>query len=191
MVLAWQDGDATIALAPGDRRWVGDGLGLRRLAWLTSPYPAMRWQGQAASAMAPHLWRRWVVWVGAEPELLGMAARAAIAYPLQLRGIAAAEIERRTEFWAERLALPPTVWGVSPLALAREQQKQVALVRALAIEPPVLLCDRPGLYLSPALGDRFRQALVDLPESIVVVHDDPSRWPGWLPLTPAEAMDDF
>ncbi len=176
-------------LAPGDRCWVNNGDCLRRLAWLASPYPELSWQGQPAATMAPHNWRRRVVWVGPEPELLGMDARQAIAYPLQLRGVAPAEIAHRTELWAERLGLPPAVWGVSPLALSREQQKQIAWVRALALEPPVLLGDRPCRHLSPPVRQRLAQIWATLPQTIVVVHDEP--WPGWQPLSTEAIADDF
>ncbi len=189
-MLSWYDGHRRRVLAPGDRCWVKDGNDLRRLAWLASPYPELSWQGQPAAAVAPHTWRRWVVWVGAEPELLGMDARQAIAYPLQLRGVAPAEIERRTERWAERLGLPAAVWGTSPLALSQEQQKQIAWVRALALEPPVLLGDRPCRYLSPPACQRLVQAWTALPQTIGVIHDDPAGWPGWQPLSTEAIADD-
>jgi len=141
--------------------------------------------------MAPHDWRRLVVWVGPEPDLLGMDARRAIAYPLQLRGISPAEIEHRTELWAERLGLPSAVWGASPLALSREQQKQIAWVRALALEPPVLLGDRPRWSLSAEASERLAQAWTTLPQTIVVIHDDPTCWSGWQPWSTDAIADDF
>jgi len=100
--------------------------------------------------------RQRVTLVLSEPRLLGMSAREAIAYPLQLRRLSPATIQQRVADWVDRLQIPSDWLDRSDVQLTLSQRQWVSLARAFACEPSVLLLDEPFNGLD---GDRAQQLL--------------------------------
>lgn len=105
-----------------------------------------------------------------------LSVRGNIAYPLHEHfHLADDEIDRRV---AQKLALVglPGIEGVMPADLSGGMKKRVALARAIATDPEVILYDEPTTGLDPTNTRRINNLIRDLQKklkvtSIVVTHD--------------------
>ncbi len=82
-----------------------------------------------------------------------------VAFPLRLRRVRGGELDRRVR---DALALVRLgeLGGRMPHTLSGGQRHRVALARAIAARPAVLLLDEPLAALDPALRDEVREAIV-------------------------------
>jgi ABC-type Fe3+/spermidine/putrescine transport system ATPase subunit len=122
--------------------------------------------GQDISAVPPrlrgvgHVFQDGALW----PHL---RVRDHVAYGLRRQGVAAAEIERRVATVLDRLGLVGTE-TLKPPALSLEQRRRLALARALAVEPRVLLLDEPLANLDPTARKALRLELAKLHRDLAV-----------------------
>src|SRR5881398_1953995 len=137
---------------------------LRLLALLERPTEGeVRLDGKAVSG--PHVRpdaaaRRCVTLVEQRPILLQGTVRDNLGYGLRVRGMRRTEVNRLTEDVAARL-------GVTPLLERRRHElsegevQRVAVARALAVEPQVLLLDEPVSSADRAAAQTLYAALRD------------------------------
>lgn len=119
-------------------------------------------EGKDLQQIAPLKLRRSITLVPQEPKLLGMSVEQTLAYPLKLRDLKPAEIDRRVREWRERLQIPIGWMARTEAQLSLGQRQQVALARALAIQPAILLLDDPLVLLDGNFTDRLLSVLSEL-----------------------------
>jgi len=118
------------------------------------------------------------VYVHQQPYLFKMSVLANASYGLRARGVGAKAAARIAAEWLERL-------GVAALAarasreLSGGERRRVALARAFALRPRLLLLDEPLAELDPHGAEQVAAALGELAESTVLV-SGPSSLPGGL-----------
>ncbi len=98
-----------------------------------------------------------------------------VAFPLRVRRLAAAEIDRRTREALTHTNLLADA-GKSPDELSGGGKQRIALARALAINPDVMLLDEPLSSLDPHLREEMRFEIKDLQRTfgfsiLYVTHD--------------------
>src|SRR5262245_40829669 len=96
-----------------------------------------------------------------------MTAREHVAFGLRQMGLAATDVDRRIGVVLERLGLG-AVADHRPDALALHEHRRLALARALAVEPRVLLLDEPLAHLDPTPRKTLRLELARLHRDLAV-----------------------
>jgi osmoprotectant transport system ATP-binding protein len=99
-----------------------------------------------------------------------------IGIGLRISGSAPAEIDKRVDELLERVSLPRDFRDRLPKTLSGGQAQRVAVARALATRPPVLLLDEPFGALDPETRASVQEELLALcadegPTTILVSHD--------------------
>lgn len=130
--------------------------------------------GQAVTQRAAH--ERRVVYLHQSPLLfLHLTVLDNVAFPLEVRGVARGEARARATALLEHVQLTALA-SRAPASLSGGEQHRVALARALAADPAVLLLDEPFAALDPSLRAEVRDAVGAVLASralaaILVTHD--------------------
>ena len=120
-------------------------------------------EGRAVSSLAPHELRRNIGYcfqgLGLFPHL---SVAQNIAITPRLLGWDAARIDQRVRELLERVGLDPKLALRLPSQLSGGQAQRVAVARALAAHPPLLLLDEPFGALDPNTRTRLQEELRSL-----------------------------
>ncbi len=94
--------------------------------------------------------------------------------PVKLRGMSKAEAERRSKVLLERVGLADRA-DAYPSQLSGGQKQRIAIVRALAMNPDVMLFDEPTSALDPEMVGEVLEVMKDLAKSgmtmVCVTHE--------------------
>lgn len=164
--------DISCALHLGDRVALlgASGSGktslLRLLNRLSEPAQgAIELDGQNLRQLPIQQVRQQVMLVPQESKLLGLTVAETLAYPLRLRGMESAAIQQRLALWMETLHLP-SEWGDrTEVQLSVGQRQWVAIARALAAQPSILLLDEPTSALDAGRAAHLMQVLAAIAPS--------------------------
>ncbi len=165
--LSFGAGGLTVLLGPNG---AGKSVLLRLINGLLTPTSGhIRWAGRPAGDPAVRM-RQSLVFQ--RPVLLRRSVLANVAFVLRLRGVR--DVNRRALAALERGGLGALARQPARLLSGGEQQR-LALVRALASEPDVLLLDEPTASLDPAsvaaIETMIRDAVSLGTRAILVTHD--------------------
>ena len=138
------------------------------------------WRGRHWFTIAPGTWRCGVHYVAQKPVMFGGTVEENFRLPFTLR-----EIKERAAFspllceqYMQNLGLPLDLLRQPAQTLSGGEAARVALIRALMIEPEVLLLDEPGAYLDSDSRSLLIHLLADWVQSkaeraiVMVSHND-------------------
>ena len=159
--------DVALEVAPGERMVVlgpsgsGKSTLLRLIAGLESPSDGtIVVDGVDQRGVPPH--RRGLAMVFQNPALYPhLSVFDNIAFGLRARGAGRDEIRRRVDEAADLLGLSRLL-DRRPQALSGGERQRVAIGRAIAWRPPILLLDEPFSSLDPPLRASLREQVVSL-----------------------------
>ncbi len=186
----------SFVLAAGERIAIAGPSGcgkstlLRSLAMLDAPIEgAVTLDGQTPAEHGYPAWRRRVLYVAQRSTFFGGTVRCELERPFRYRSAA-----RPFDEEAALAALSRVGLGGKASALVDEmsegERQRIALVRALLIEPNVLLLDEPTSALDEGTTERVEGWLEECASSIVIVtHDSAQRERLCAELIELEALD--
>ncbi len=105
-------------------------------------------------SILPVALRQRIMLVSQEPQLLGLKVREALAYPLQLQSLDAAEIKQRILTVTEQFEIPTDWFDRTQLQLSAGQKQLVSIARGIVTQPQVLLLDEPIASLDTITAER-------------------------------------
>ena len=93
--------------------------------------------------------------------------------PMKVKGVSKEEAEKKALELLERVGLADRA-GAYPIQLSGGQKQRVAIVRALAMEPEVMLFDEPTSALDPISTSKIEELVLQLKQKytiIIVTHN--------------------
>jgi len=165
----------SFSVGPGERvalagpSGIGKTTVLRALSLLDDPLEGeLSLDGQTPDALGVVRWRRRVVLVSQRAVFFGGTVAEELARPFTYAASDAPFDRERARALLAALELP-SAWERPAAELSEGERQRVALVRALALRPSVLLLDEPTSALDPASIEKVEALLAESEAAIVLV----------------------
>ena len=157
---------------------------LRSIAHLIDPIEGeVVLEGEPVESLPWPAFRRRVILVGQRPTLLPGTVLENLQRPFSYRSVERSYSEKRARELLERVGLSPQRLSQASDSLSEGQQQRVSLVRALLLEPPVLLLDEPTSALDRDAVERVENLVREEIDrlrhaALIVTHDldQAQRW---------------
>jgi len=155
---ALNEGDVLVVRGPSG---AGKTTLLRILARLTSAGSGEVFlQGKNWRDIPATGWRSAVHYMSQRPALFDGTAAANLSKPFELRALSSKKFDSdRAKALLEELLLGPNIWNNDARTLSGGEAARLAFVRALLLEPKVLLLDEPTAALDGKARDAFYRVL--------------------------------
>lgn len=114
-------------------------------------------EGTTVCKDAVPAYRRRVIYLTQRPAFAAGSVRDNLRIPFRLAVSDAAYDEARVMRWLEKLSKPRELLDQSARSLSGGEQQIVSLIRAISLDPQVLLLDEPTASLDPESTLRFEQ----------------------------------
>lgn len=170
-------------LAQGDRvalegpSGIGKTRVLRAMAALDPPRSGeVRWADRTPEAWSVPRYRRQVVYLAQTAHLPDGTVQEVLQRPFRFATAGSQRFDpARARALLEATGLEPGVLDSPAARLSVGQQQRVTLVRALLVEPKVLLADEPTSALDPEATAQVEALLQDAGCAVVLVTHDPAQ----------------
>ena len=149
---------------------------LRTVAGLIDPLEgALLLRGESPDAIGWPRYRRRVSYLSQRPTLLDISVRDNLARPFRYGCAGGAFDHRVASRLLTELQLDEKVLEQRARTLSEGQKQRVSLLRALLVEPEVLLLDEPTSALDPDNVAAVEQLLARFEGAILLVSHDPAQ----------------
>lgn len=158
---------------------------LRTMAGLMDPLEGeLLLGGSPPSTYGWPAYRRQVLLVHQQPILFQGTVRENLQRPFQYRSAGTASFQEQTATARlTRLGLPRGILDASADRLSVGEQQRVCLVRALMVEPTILLLDEPTSAVDPATAAEMETVMAEEVRrrrmTVILVSHQPDRSPAW------------
>jgi ABC-type iron transport system FetAB ATPase subunit len=159
--------DVSISLEAGERVALTGPSGcgkttlLRAVAGLIDPVAGrVRLRGQTPGTLGWPAFRRRVILVAQRPVLLEGTVRQNLSHPFRYAATKAVFDESRALELMEQLLLEPSRMMQEALSLSEGQRQRICLLRALLVEPDVVLLDEPCSALDAAAAEAVDEVVL-------------------------------
>jgi putative ABC transport system ATP-binding protein len=146
---------------------------LRAIAGLHPARGTILLEGKTIAALGAPSFRRSAVYVAQRPALFDDTVQHNLSRPFTYASATKPFPESRARELLERLELPAGAWERNARSLSAGEQQRVALIRALLLDPLLLLLDEPTAALDAENVGSVEALLASAPVQglLIVTHD--------------------